>query len=91
MKSASEIIPKQKLGEDFVTDFVILNILDQGPVYTLVELEKSSHPILTQDNVLTSNVNHAVRQTRDLRRGTPLNNSIDMERGCVLEKGLCRD
>jgi hypothetical protein len=25
------------------------------------------------------------------RRGTPLNNSIDMERGCVLEKGLCRD
>ena len=65
LKPASIVIPKKKLGEDFVTDFVIVNILDQGSVYTLVELEKSSHPILTQNNELTAFVYHAIKQTRD--------------------------
>lgn len=65
LKPSSELIPKQKLGEDFVTDFVLLNILDQGPCYTLVELEKSSYSILTKEGLLTSSVNHALKQTRD--------------------------
>ena len=65
LKAASEVIPKKKLGEDFVTDFVLLNILDQGPVYTLVELERSSHPILTKEGLLSSQVNQAIKQTRD--------------------------
>jgi len=65
LKPSSEFIPKQKLGEDFVTDFVLLNILDQGPCYTLVELEKSSYSILTKEGVLSSNVSHAIKQTRD--------------------------
>lgn len=65
LKPSSELIPKQKLGEDFVTDFILLNILDQGPCYTLIELEKSSYSILTKEGVLSSNVNHAIKQTRD--------------------------
>lgn len=65
LKPSSELIPKQKLGEDFVTDFVLLNILDQGPCYTLVELEKASYSILTKEGVLSSNVSHAIKQTRD--------------------------
>ncbi len=65
LKPSSELIPKQKLGEDFVTDFVLLNILDQGPCYTLVELEKSSYPILTKEGVLTTYLSHAIKQTRD--------------------------
>jgi len=65
LKSASESIPKQKLGEDFVTDFVLLNILDQGPCYTLVELKKSSFPILTKEGVLSPNASQAIKQTRD--------------------------
>jgi hypothetical protein len=65
LKPASEAIPKKKLGEDFITDFVILNILDQGPCYTLVELEKSSHPILTKEGQLSYYVNRAMKQTRD--------------------------
>jgi Domain of unknown function (DUF4263) len=65
LKPSSELIPKQKLGEDFVTDFVLLNILDQGPCYTFVELEKSSYPILTKGGVLTTYSSHAIKQTRD--------------------------
>jgi hypothetical protein len=65
LKPSSELIPKQKLGEDFITDFVLLNILDQGPCYTLVELEKSSYSILTKGGVLSSNVSLAIKQTRD--------------------------
>ena len=65
LKPASEVIPKQKLGEDFVTDFVLLNILDQGPSYTLVEIEKASHKVLTKDKLLAEPVNRAMKQTRD--------------------------
>ena len=65
LKPASEVIPKQKLGEDFVTDFVLLNILDQGPSYTLVEIERASHKVLTKDQLLAEPVNRAIKQTRD--------------------------
>lgn len=61
----AELIPKKKLGEDFVTDFVLVTPSDQGPSYTLVEIEKSSYPILLQDNSLSSQTNHAIKQTRD--------------------------
>ena len=37
----------------------------QGPIYTLVELERASHPILTGDFTLAGPVGHAFRQTRD--------------------------
>ena len=61
----AEIIPKKKLGEDFITDFVLVAPSDQGPTYTLVEIEKSLHPILVKDNSLSSQTNHAIKQTRD--------------------------
>ena len=61
----AELIPKKKLGEDFITDFVLVTPSDQGPTYTLVEIEKSSHPVLVKDNSLSSQTNHAIKQTRD--------------------------
>ena len=61
----AELIPKKKLGEDFITDFVLVTPSAQGPTYTLVEIEKPSHPILVQDNSLSSQTNHAIKQTRD--------------------------
>lgn len=61
----AEIIPKKKLGEDFITDFVIVSPSDQGPTYTLVEIEKSSHPILIKDCALSAKTIHAIKQTRD--------------------------
>jgi len=65
LKPASEVIPKQKLGNDFITDFVLLNILDQGPSYTFVEIERASHKVLTKDKLLAEPVNMAIKQTRD--------------------------
>lgn len=65
MHPTAEVIPKKKLGEDFITDFVIVTPSDQGPTYTLVEIEKASHKILTKDNSLSSPTNHAIKQTRD--------------------------
>ena len=62
---SAECIPKKKLGEDFVTDFVLVATTTQGPTYILVELERASHQILTKDLVLSGPVNHAIKQTRD--------------------------
>ncbi|MBL7128424.1 MAG: DUF4263 domain-containing protein [Ignavibacteria bacterium] len=67
LKISSEFIPKQKLGEDFITDFVLIELLDQGNKYTLVEIEKSSHNILTKDGQLTNEVNKALTQISDWR------------------------
>ena len=61
---ASEQIPKKKLGEDFVTDFVLVTTTAQGPTYLLVEIERAAHPLLTQEFTLTKEVNHAIKQTR---------------------------
>jgi len=57
--------PKHKLGEDFVTDFILLNMLDQGPKYTLVEIEKPSMRILTEGNEFTAEFRHAEKQILD--------------------------
>jgi Domain of unknown function (DUF4263) len=62
---SAECIPKQKLGEDFVTDFVLVEITTQGPHYVLVELERASHSVLTKELILSGPVNHAIKQTRD--------------------------
>ncbi len=58
-------IPKQKLGEDFITDFVVLNILDQGSRYTFIELEKPNMPILTKNNEFRAEFKHAEKQILD--------------------------
>ena len=59
---SGKIIPKQKLGEDFVTDFVLVSVSISGPIYTLVEIEKASYPVLTKDLSLSSAVTHALQQ-----------------------------
>lgn len=64
LHQSAESIPKQKLGEDFVTDFVLVASTTQGPTYTLVELERASHTVLTKDFTLASPVSHAIKQTR---------------------------
>lgn len=62
---AAEAIPKKKLGEDFITDFVLVASTAQGPTYFLVELERATHSVLTKELTLASPVNHAIKQTRD--------------------------
>lgn len=62
---AAEIIPKQKLGEDFITDFVLVTTNQQGAKYTFVEIERASHQILNKDYALSAATTHAVKQVRD--------------------------
>jgi hypothetical protein len=62
---AAQAIPKQKLGDDFVTDFVVVITNEQGPRFVFVELEKSSHKLFTKDLSFTSELSHAIKQTRD--------------------------
>lgn len=65
IKQHSKKIPKQKLGEEWITDFVLVNMLDQGPKYTLVEIEKPSMKILTKGNEFTAEFKHAEKQILD--------------------------
>jgi hypothetical protein len=65
LHQSAEAIPKQKLGEDFVTDFVLVAATTQGPNYFLVELEHADHSVLNKDFSLTSPVTQAIKQTRD--------------------------
>ena len=65
LHQSAEAISKQKLGEDFVTDFVLVATTTQGPSYFLVELERAAHPVLNKDYSLTSPVMQAIKQTRD--------------------------
>ncbi len=65
LNPTAEQIPKKKLGEDFITDFVLVTPSQQGPTYTLVEIEKVSHRVLIKDNSLSTQANHAIKQTLD--------------------------
>ena|SRR5687768_8314271 len=56
---ASEVIPKQKLGLEHVTDFVIRRLDDE---YILVEIEKPQDTIFTGANDLTARFTHAYGQ-----------------------------
>ncbi len=59
----AKVFPKQKLGEDFITDFILTNTLDQGIKYTFVELEKVSMPVFTKQEEFSKEFNHACTQT----------------------------
>jgi hypothetical protein len=61
----SNVYAKKKLGDDFITDFVFANTLDQGIIYTFVEIEKANMPIFTKDRDFTKEFNHAEKQTLD--------------------------
>lgn len=61
---AMEIIPKQLLGKDYITDFVVRKYNDQ---YILVEIEKPDTPIFTRNNDFTSHFSHALGQVLDFQ------------------------
>lgn len=59
----STVFPKQKLGEDFITDFVFASTLDQGIQYTFVEIERVSMPIFIKNSEFSADFRHAEKQT----------------------------
>ena len=61
---ASEVIPKQKLGVEHVTDFVVRRLDNE---YILVEIEKPQDAIFTRGDNLTAKFTHAYGQVLDFQ------------------------
>ncbi len=61
------VIPKQALGGQYVTDFLVLGLNSLGPQWVAVELEAARHPITTTKGKLSQATRHAVDQINDWR------------------------
>jgi antiviral defense system Shedu protein SduA len=59
-----EVSPKQSLGVELITDFVIRRLDDD---YTVVELERPRTPILTRAGAFTAEFTHAYGQVMDFQ------------------------
>ncbi|MCE5221535.1 MAG: DUF4263 domain-containing protein [Clostridium sp.] len=67
---AKQIIDKRRLGDDYITDFVIHLINEE---YILVEIEKPQDNIFTANNEFTSKFMHAFGQVLDFINWIELN------------------
>ncbi len=61
------VIPKQRLGTQHETDFLVLGVNSLGPQWIAVELEAPRHTLLTREGNLRQEVQHAVNQVQDWR------------------------
>lgn len=61
------VIPQQRLGSEYVTDFLVMGVNSLGPQWVAVELEAPRHALLTKGGTLRSEVQHAVIQIQDWR------------------------
>ncbi|WP_420210182.1 Shedu anti-phage system protein SduA domain-containing protein [Burkholderia aenigmatica] len=61
------IIPKQRLGSEHVTDFMIADCDSMGFHWTAVELESPMATMFTKAGNPSATLNHAIRQIRDWR------------------------
>lgn len=63
------VVPKLKLGEAFVTDFLVFGTAlysqTQTPQATFVELERPTHRLFTRSGDETAELRHGLRQLRD--------------------------
>ncbi len=62
------VIPQQRLGSDYVTDFLVLGVNSLGPQWLAVEIEAPRHQLLRADGDLRQSVNHAIGQIQDWRQ-----------------------
>lgn len=61
------VIPKLRLGSEYVTDFVIGEKDSSGFWWTLVELESPKVRLFNRNGGPSSSLNHAIRQIQDWR------------------------
>lgn len=61
------VIPKQRLGAQHVTDFLVMGLNSAGPHWVMVELEAARHDIALQSGRLSGPTRHAVDQIQDWR------------------------
>jgi hypothetical protein len=62
---ASQVIPKQKLGLEYVTDYVVRRLDNE---HILVEIEKPQDAIFTRNNDFTARFTHAFGQVMDFQQ-----------------------
>ncbi|MGH3598730.1 MAG: hypothetical protein ACRDQH_00385 [Pseudonocardiaceae bacterium] len=61
------VIPKKRLGAEYVPDFLVLGINSVGPQWVTVEIEAPRHEILIKDGSLAGATRHGVKQVQDWR------------------------
>lgn len=61
------VIPKPRLGGEYVPDYLVLGINSHGPNWVLVEIESPRHQITNQNGSLSTPTRHAVGQINDWR------------------------
>jgi hypothetical protein len=69
---AAQVISKQKLGIDHITDFVIKRLDNK---YVLVEIEKPQDPIFTKSGNFSAKFTHALGQILDFQQWIDSNHS----------------
>lgn len=65
---ATYVIPQQRLGSEYVTDFLVLGVNSLGPQWLAVEIEAPRHRLLRADGDLRQSVNHAIGQVQSWRQ-----------------------
>lgn len=61
------VVPKPKLGSEYVPDFLVLGVNSNGPSWVTVEIEGARHPIVLQKGELHGQTRHAIQQIEDWR------------------------
>lgn len=61
------VIPKPKLGSEYVPDFLVLGVNSNGPSWVTVEIEGARHPIVLKKGELHGQTRHAIKQIEDWR------------------------
>lgn len=84
---ASHLVSKHKLGDDFITDYVLETLTGD---YVAVEIEKPSDPIFTQSNDFSHQFTHAFGQVIDFIEWIEQNVSYAQKKlpGIVSPSGL---
>lgn len=67
------VIPKAKLGNQHVTDFLVMGLSSMGARWVLVELESPAHPLRIKDESHSAPVRHAIKQVQDWREWLTIN------------------
>lgn len=61
------VIPKPRLGAEFIPDYLVLGINSNGPSWVLVEIERPTHNISLQTGQHSGETRHAISQIVDWR------------------------
>ncbi|MEA2621823.1 MAG: hypothetical protein QOH61_733 [Chloroflexota bacterium] len=84
---ASMVVPKQRLGTEFATDFVVRRLDDR---FVLVEIERPDTPIMTRAGDFSAQFTHAFGQVLDFQRWVEDNSAYADRRmpGIASPRGL---